>query len=639
VDRLRSSLVLGDRIVSRSDDGLLAVEYVLFEPDEVIVNSRAYVGAREEGYLTTAAYARERLRAAGISPELARQAWAALPPHSVLALARAPFVVPLLARLQPEEAFEGGTYAARTQDYAGTWLDLRGLAAAVPLDRVAPLLQALHLSALLEEVDDDVPVRLLTAEITHAGQPGTRTWRKVSFVGAERLPGLLRAVRTLRGPDPRDRDAADEAAWHEVLLTTLRARANASARARERLLDLTRALGGARGELRSGQNMLVTQKITDDTLEDPRESVTPDTIDVTSSDMSSSPPRNTPIPQTLDLGMADPSLGAAVANDRVRLFEMLRNHTELLRGEGHLRDVAQFLSAMGERSAQVPDLVLLAARAWSAAGEIGHARYLAKKLLAAESVPDHVLLVAQEILASTRETKESGIPPPLESLEPAPAERAGLGDGPAPPGASRPPYESSPHAYAALVVPSAPRVPAEAAAVAPAPKFRHGRPEIVETLSLPAGITEDMLPEGAPARGAKQVRLAMIRQARTLGRDYRIWYGTTLVTSAVAIETMQRHLRRRFDEARDAQQVRSLEAELTRHGALLSEILARTLGAEWADVSHAQPGHWTMSLPWGLVVWPIGRVYRFFRRGQREEDLVAFYLDLDTQARKSGHLA
>jgi hypothetical protein len=37
-----------------------------------------------------------------------------------------------------------------------------------------------------------------------------------------------------------------------------------------------------------------------------------------------------------------------------------------------------------------------------------------------------------------------------------------------------------------------------------------------------------------------------------------------------------------------------------------------------------------------LRVWPIGRVYRFFRQGHREADLVAFYLELETKMRAEG---
>jgi hypothetical protein len=142
-----------------------------------------------------------------------------------------------------------------------------------------------------------------------------------------------------------------------------------------------------------------------------------------------------------------------------------------------------------------------------------------------------------------------------------------------------------------------------------------------------------MLAEGVFPSTPAEARVAMTRLARTVGRDYRIWYGTTLKTNAVAIEFMQRHLRRRFaDGAPGAKPPKDLEAELTRHGALLAEIIARSLGGQWYDVSNEQPGHWEMLVPASIRVWPIGRVYRFFRQGHREADLVAFYLELEAQS-------
>jgi hypothetical protein len=90
----RSSLVVGDRVVARCDDGLLEVEYALFDPEDVLVTAQLGFGAREQGYLTTASLARARLRAAGINQPLTRQCFAALRGLDVGALARAPLVVP-----------------------------------------------------------------------------------------------------------------------------------------------------------------------------------------------------------------------------------------------------------------------------------------------------------------------------------------------------------------------------------------------------------------------------------------------------------------------------------------------------------------------------------------------------------------
>ena len=41
------------------------------------------------------------------------------------------------------------------------------------------------------------------------------------------------------------------------------------------------------------------------------------------------------------------------------------------------------------------------------------------------------------------------------------------------------------------------------------------------------------------------MRIALTRLSRDVGRDYRLFYGTTLKADLLAIDAMQRHLRRR----------------------------------------------------------------------------------------------
>lgn len=153
--------------------------------------------------------------------------------------------------------------------------------------------------------------------------------------------------------------------------------------------------------------------------------------------------------------------------------------------------------------------------------------------------------------------------------------------------------------------------------------------EMVEAMRLPEGLTEDMLPPGETPRAPSLVRVAMTRLSRELGRDYRLWYGTAMKVDSSSIELMQRHLRRRFAEVqRDQKAASKLDAELTRHGALLSEILARRLGAEWVEIPGDQPGDWAMSVPPGTRVWPVWRMYNFFRQRRDTDELAAFYADL-----------
>lgn len=564
----QSSLLVGERVVSRCDGGLLETEYALFERAEVLVGSTpAGHGVQELGYMTTAAYARERVHQSSVTPELAREAFHALTARGHAGrLARSQSVINVLEQLGPYEAFEGGSYDAVERRYAGTWLDLRTLAGACPLPDAATLLQALHLAMVLEEVHDDVPVRLLTAGATGENLSGERTWHKVSLSAAHELPRALRAMPVLaRSPDP----SFDEAEFREEILRDLRARATASAAEQPRLHQLAATFA------RTGKT----------------------------------PP----------LGTTKRITGA------LRLVDELRKHTDLLKGGAHIREVAEFLTAMAGRGASAPDLAILAARAWLAAGEPAHARHFAKLVVEGRSFPDESRILALEILDSTPVTHESTAPPPATPIRPSPVIIVSETepDRPAPPGASLPPS-----------APDTERMPgAPVQRVAP-PTAGSSRPEIIETLSAPPGVEESILEPGATPRSADQARMAMTRLARELGRDYRLWYGTTLKTDVIAIDAMQQHLRRRFSEnLSDEKHALQLKRELTRHGATLSEILARRMCAAWTDLESQEPGHWAMSVPPGVLVWPIGRVYRFFRQGHREADLVAFYTELERVAR------
>jgi len=193
-----SSLVVGDRVVSRCDDGLLEAEYALFDRSEVMLASGAGQGGGrgvvEEGYFTTAGFARARLYEALVTADLAHEAFAAMRGRHVRPLARSPAVAEILDQLGPYEAFQGGLFVAQRGRYAGLWLDLDTLAAACPLREAAILFQALHLILVLEEVHDDAPVRLLTASPDAEGRSGERTWRKVGLDGAQRLPVILREM-------------------------------------------------------------------------------------------------------------------------------------------------------------------------------------------------------------------------------------------------------------------------------------------------------------------------------------------------------------------------------------------------------------------------------------------------------------
>jgi hypothetical protein len=603
------SFSVGERVVSRCDGGLLEAEFALFDPAEVLVSSAEGLGVRERGYLTTAGFARARLYAAGVTPALARDAFNALRARHLRALARTPSVLRVIDQLGPYEVFEGGVYRVERETYEGTWIDLAALSGACPLRGAALMFQALHLVLAVEEVRDETPVHLTTSRMTVERRSNERTWRRVDLEAAPRLPAVL---ATMRVPQRSAQDAPSEASISEVLVRGLRGRCAASNISQPRLRALAAIL--------SGRSSTTSQAAVQRTDEPKRPS------------SSHPPPRS---PEFIVADRTDESPNPLPA------FEELRFQTELLQGEDYLRAVAQSLTAGANRPSALPEVAVLAARAWLAAGERGYARNLARQVAENEAAPDTVRLTALELLESTATTNESTYPPPVEVDAPIVPTRIVVLSEPPPPAAMAPAVVATAVLDASWEPPStalAPYAPAPArpAALVRSPMMRAPGVEIVETMPLPPGATEEMVPDGEIAHEPFLARIAMTRLSRELARDYRLAYGTTLTVDSSAIESMQRHLRRRFGDAKgDRASTRRLDAELTQHGALLSEIFARLLGAEWVDVSSNVLGEWAMLVPPETRVWPIWRAFNFYRQAARGGDLLGFFLELQTGVRRT----
>jgi hypothetical protein len=185
-------------------------------------------------------------------------------------------------------------------------------------------------------------------------------------------------------------------------------------------------------------------------------------------------------------------------------------------------------------------------------------------------------------------------------------------------GATLPPYRSE---SPAPLLPSAPLFPRSTA-----------DDELVEHLSLPPGVgAEPVAPGSAPPQSVLEARVQFTMLARELGLDYRLKRGIDLRADVTGIEAMQSVLLETFPSrlARNSDEA----YELRRHGALLSEILARRLDAEWHDISPNDLGHWAMIVPPDTRVWPFGRVARLVAMGHKERDLVAYFLELKSRAR------
>jgi hypothetical protein len=190
-------------------------------------------------------------------------------------------------------------------------------------------------------------------------------------------------------------------------------------------------------------------------------------------------------------------------------------------------------------------------------------------------------------------------------------------------GASQPPYQSEPPSP--INMPMAAPLPHE---------VRRSGPEPAEHLSLPPGLHGSAPPprDYVPS-SVIEARIAFTHLSRELGREYRASMKVELRTDTEGIELMQRFMRERF--AGGMPQTPDDWHELKRHGAFMSEILARRLGAHWVDIGPTELGYWAMIVPGGsggARVWPFGRVLRFVAMGHKERDLVSYYLELQARA-------
>jgi hypothetical protein len=612
--RVISSLRLGERVVSRCGDGLLAAENALFDGKDTVLRATDPETLREAGYLTTAREALERLAMAGVTPEFADEAARAIAPGVVASFARGASAHSIAQRLGPHELFDGAVYSSAAQRYEGVWLDLRALSAALILPSAPVVLQSLHLAAALAEVPSTTPVLLSTSATR---RPSERAHFRMILDGTRWILDALRRV----GPNPRPTDvnSTNDERMREVLLARLRERAptDVSPLLQRHLDGLLTAIGSTNARYSP--------------IGDP---------DLAAIDQQLTAGELRGVDERLD--QLERSRGPSAG------IRYLRARAVLLRGDEPPLNAARSLAQLVEQEPGFHEASLLAARAWLAAGDSARARYYARNMVEDAAASDGERLIALEILESTTATTHSHAPPEVASIAPDPRSIApdprlmhvphtALARVPAYPtlGDLPPPLIASPSAMPVQMRgPNAesyspPREPRGG------PGTRSARqrydPELAESLALPLGASESLLAVNELPTNAGQARVAMTRLARDLARDYRLWYAKTLRCDVMAVEAMQQHLANRFAGAPISEP--AVVWELRRHGALFSEIIARALGGDWVDVAPSEPGYWAMLIPPATRTWPIGRVYRFVALGSRERDLVSFYLDLEARTR------
>ncbi|MFO0740890.1 MAG: hypothetical protein U0270_33645 [Labilithrix sp.] len=184
-------------------------------------------------------------------------------------------------------------------------------------------------------------------------------------------------------------------------------------------------------------------------------------------------------------------------------------------------------------------------------------------------------------------------------------------------GASMPPYRLENPAPLLAKAPLLPKVQGD---------------ELAEHLALPTGVSAEGRALDTLPTSVLEARIQFTLLSRELGLDYRLKRGIELRADVTGIESMQAVLAEMFPER--IVKTKDDAFEVRRHGAFLSEILARRLDAEWMDISAAELGHWVMIVPPDTRIWPFGRVGRFIAMGQKERDLVSYFFELTSRAGK-----
>jgi len=625
-----SSLQLGERTIAQSDEGLLGAEYSLFDAADIVLRATDPVSVREAGYITTAREALERLARSGVTRGLADAAARSLSAEAASSFARGAAARGVVGRLGAHELFDGAIYRARASHYEGAWLDLAALSARLAVPAAPILLQVLHLAAALSEVAASTPVHLSTEAVTRHRRPGERTHSRVDLDGVLRIPDAL--VRLTPRLDKTEPDASHDRRMRRALVARVRERMNADASDR------------LKGHLNGLEAALAPRTMEIGALSDPElQSVE---RQLATGDASG-------IDEQLDEFERNHGPGAGI--------RYLRARAAMLRGERAPGRIAQFLSDIAENGDDFHQTALRAARTWLAAGDEANARYFAQRLVEDTSASDGERLVALEILDATNPGRpNTPVPPHAEtpsrqsqpprfatwgfpSSSPPAARPMTLGlNEPTPPPVYATPQEptSRPREATAAktsepphgaVTPTNPAIGARTTQRPRSPKLMRYEPELAESLTLPAGASESALGVNEAPRAPLEARIVMTRLARHLGRDYRQWYGKALRCNVLAVDAMQQHLTQHFAGVSIADP--AVAMELRRHGALLSEIIARALGGTWTDIAPTEPGYWAMVVPSGIRTWPIGRVFRFVALGHREKDLVGYYLDLEAKIR------
>jgi hypothetical protein len=679
-------------MVLRSEGGFPEAEYALFDPAEIELRAVELGAIREVGYRTTASEALERLAVFGITPQVSEDAAALLRGPAEKLYSRGAAVARAAPLLGPAELFDGYVYDVAAHAYEGLWIDHAAVARDLGVPAAGAILQAMGLAAMLDECAPDAELVLTTVHLMKERRAGERSYKRIGFNGVAQIG---EALGNLSGA-PSSREPRRARSVLE-LVQSLRDRPLLP----ERFTQIEQALASAK------------------------------------------PPPRGPLADP-EIWAIDAALAAGETEGMVARIEAVEKARGRQPATIYLRCRASLLlgteppRAIGERLAQLaishsfPELEVLAAQAWLAAGESARALPFARSIAENPAAPSKLREIAEDIVAAVPHGSRRTLPPnegaphsvppmpgparsmppsgaarqtvpppfgaPLESdrssndfewedlpvPEPRPAvapitqtarppapsltpppmpetsrvdvgqERHGSSIPPvlgfashraaAPPAQTKPPpatrragfVSAPPHGKPLMRGASQPAFrsdmpPVDIPRAPNLPRFEPRPAELAETLSLPPGLHGLIAPEDTVPATVAEARVQFTHLARELGREYRERFGVELWTDLRGIETMQTVLR---DDFKDRTIANASEAiRVRRYGAFLSEVLARTLGAEWVDIAPSELGYWAMTVPPSTRVWPFGRVLRLIAMGTKERDLVSYYLELQARGR------
>jgi hypothetical protein len=683
-------LIVGGRVVVRADAGPLEAELALFSSDCIELKTTDPGAVREAGYRTTASEARARLADLGITQELAERTARAMIPNLATAYARGPVVRRAVAELGPSEMFEGHIYLTSAKAYEGQWLDLAALTFDLGDQNVARALQAMYLAAILAELPEDADVFLSTLALTQNQRPGVRTLKRVSFGNADEWPSRMKAF----GEDHAPRSARDGGPTRVEVLDWLQAiaeRGVMSAKARadriERAIATTPRPPPNRGPLSDPVAWSIEAQ-----LDAGEASAALARIDMMERDRGSNPcvmylraraslMLNREDPQVIaervsmlassasfdelellaaqawaaagNAGRALPYARVLAANPRapeelrsrarklVEQVESARPPSQFGRGPSGKRTTGGIVSEplpipISEPPQQIEQEasgVIRRATPLPAVLAVGNFATAATAHPSAPPTPraQSNVPVRRKSTARSHHAEEMRDQRQIATLPP-PENISGLQtpelDDPATPPPEGP-HEvgHAPKDERTLVKGiSRPAFRAVSTNSTP-PRLSLGKLELAETFDDPPSPPSMA---DTRVRSAHEARLQCTAMARELGMLYRTQHGIELRNDLGSLEVIQAELIARYNETG----VRTVAAmlDLRRHGAFLSEMIARTLKATWLDVGPKELGHWTMFVPPDTRVWPFARVLRFVTMGSKERDLVAYFLELHARS-------